>query len=84
MIDERQLQMNGDITIDRERARAVAAAHVDAAQLPGEVIDMELVVGPDLMDVTLPIEVPRVLMPALPGRDDSSRIVVSARGRLHR
>jgi Flp pilus assembly protein TadG len=84
MIDERELQHSGTLVLDADRATSVALAHVSVADLVGEVRDVSVLPGTTTLDVTLTVDVPHVLAPSLPGHDGSTRITVSARGRLHR
>lgn len=86
MLDERQLQLTGELRIDPERARSVAMAHVDRSRLPGSLVDARVVVSPagDLVEVTVEIAVQHVVLRAAPGHGDQQRLVVTARSRLHR
>jgi Flp pilus assembly protein TadG len=83
MIDERQLQVSGDLVIDPERAEQVVRAHVASVRLAGELVDVEVRPRATTVDVQLTVDAPHVVLPSFPGRDDSTRLVVIGRGRLH-
>lgn len=84
MIDERTLQVSGRIELDPARAERVARAHVAAADLAGDLVDVQVDAGPATVDVVLTVDAPHVILPALPGGERTSRLRVAARGRLHR
>lgn len=82
MIDERRVQMSGEVVVDAARAERVARAHVLAADFAGEIIDVTVHVSDTTVDVTLTVRVPRVFLPRGSGGDPE--MDVSARGRLRR
>lgn len=84
MIDERRLQLTGELEIDPARAERVVRAHLGSADLAGELSEVDITTDDTTVDVSAVVHAPHVVLPALPGRDDSTRLVVTARGRLHR
>lgn len=84
MLDERQLQLDGTLRLDVERATRTAAAHIRTAQLAGSLVDVEILVGETTVDVTLTVDVRHVVLPALADGDGHTRIQVRARGRMLR
>ena len=75
MIDQRQMQMTGELRIDPVAARRVADAHLATATLPGELVQLRTEVDPSggTVTVTATVVVRRILLPASvsSGRDDS-------------
>lgn len=84
MIDERQLQLSGDLVVDPRRASEVVHAHLEAVELPGELVGVTVDAVEDHVDVRLLVDVPHVFRSGLPGHDDTTLVDVRARGRLHR
>lgn len=83
MIDERALQVRGEIVVDGRRAERIARARVETAKLAGDYVDAFVVAADDSVEVTLVVDAPYVFLRGLPGHGDSTRITVVARGRLH-
>lgn len=84
MLDERQLQLDGTLRLDAERAVRTASAHVQAAKFAGSLVDLDVVVGETTVDVTLTLDVRHVVLPALADGDGTTRFEVHARGRMLR
>lgn len=84
MLDERELHTSGRLVVDRVRAERVARARVGAADLAATLREVRVSTGVTTVEVTLALDAPHVVLPSLPGTSDFTRLVVSARGRLHR
>src|SRR5688572_28468668 len=56
MIDERRLQIAGELVVDRRRAERVVRAHVASAQLAGEVVALEVSTTATAVDVQVTVE----------------------------
>jgi hypothetical protein len=86
MLDQRHLQLTGEVRIDAAAAQRVAAAHLASASLPGELVDLRTDVDPaaGTVTVTATVVVRRILLPASAstGRDESLHARVRARVRL--
>ncbi len=84
MIDERHLQMTGELRIDPERASRVAAAQMLAASLPGELVALQTQVDPggERLTVTATVIVERIFVPDTPASDGAPRLVVSSSARI--
>ncbi len=84
MLDGHHLQRTGELRIDEPAARRVALAHLDAAELPGDLDgtpSVELVDGGTAVRVGASVRVERVVSRLL-GTDD--RVEVEVTGRLRR
>lgn len=86
MLDEEQLQVDGQLRIDAHAARQVVDAHLDAARMPGTLTAARTSISDDGAAVTVELtaEVDHVLLAAIPGTDPSEAISVVARARLQR
>lgn len=83
MLDERELLSTGRVVVDPERARGVVRAHLDAASLPGELVDLRIATGPDVVEVVVTVEIRHVLLPAVRSGAGTETVTVHTRGRLH-
>ena len=83
MIDERELQVTGELVIDPDAAERVVRAHLSSVRLAGDLVDVRVRPTATTVDVQLTVDAPHVLLPSFPGREDSTRFVVVGRGRLH-
>ena len=85
MLDQRHLQLTGEVRIDADAARRVAAAHLAAASLPGELVDLRTDVDPvgGTVTVTATVVVRRIVLPAstTTGRDETLEVRSRARVR---
>lgn len=84
MLDGRQHQLDGSVRIDRERAQRYVLARIEAAHIPGRVVDADVRVTDTTVDALLRVETPHLFLRAVPGMSDrvlSSPIRV--RARLH-
>lgn len=84
MIDLRQVQVTGELRVDPEAARRVAAAHLDAATLPGELVGLRTDVDTAGLTVTVTatVVVRHVVLPVSASTNGEEPIVVSARARV--
>lgn len=76
-VDEQAIRASGVVRIDMDRARKVATASLEAADLPGTLVGqpvVELVRNGTRIQVTAAIEVPHVFGRAVPGVPDTERI----------
>lgn len=76
-VDEQAIRASGNVTIDMDRARKVATASLEAADLPGTLVGqpvVELVRNGTGVQVTAAIDVPHVFGRAVPGVPDTERI----------
>lgn len=84
MIDQRHLQLTGEVRIDAAAAQRVTAAHLATVSLPGELVELRTDVdrARGTVTVTATVVVRRILLPASvsSGRDES--LHVSARARV--
>ena len=83
MIDERRLQVTGDLVIDPAEAERVVRAHLSSVRLAGDLVGVEVRPSDTTVDVQLTVDAPHVFLASFPGRDDATRLVVVSRGRLH-
>lgn len=92
MLDERMLQRDGTVALDRAAAERVARAHLGvlreslrgeagSADAPRRVIRSEVAVGDHDVTVSATIEVDRVFLSAIPGLGDSFEVQVTTVGR---
>ncbi len=85
MIDQREMQLTGDLRIDAAAAQRVAAAHLATARLPGDLVELRTDVDPSGGTVTViaTVVVRRILLPASAstGRDETLDVRVRARVR---
>lgn len=83
MLDQRHLQVTGEVHVDADAARRVAAAHLGASDLPGELIALSTEVDPagGVVTVTATVDVDHVIIPAA-ASGGSERLVVSASARV--
>jgi hypothetical protein len=82
MLDGRAHQHDGSVRVDREAAVRIVKAHLDAADLPGRLRDLDVLVTDTTVDVTVRVESPHLFLRAVPGMDDvalSAPIRVRAR-----
>ncbi len=85
MLDQRHLQMTGEVRIDPSAAQRVAAAHLATVSLPGDLVELRTDVDPagGTVTVTATFVVRRILLPASAwsGRDESLQVRSRARVR---
>ncbi|UDY35790.1 hypothetical protein [Dermatobacter hominis] len=82
MLDGRAHQADGSVRVDRRAAERVVRARVDAADLAGQVRDLQIQVTDSTVDVTARVESPHLFLRAVPGMGDvalSAPIHVRAR-----
>lgn len=72
MIDGRTHQRDGSVRIDPVAAEQVVRARIGSADIPGQVVDLDVVVTDDTVDVTARVDSPRIFLRAVPGMDDRS------------
>ena len=87
MIDTNELQLTGELRIDRRAAERVALAHLQLADLPGQMVGTPVIdVDADAAVVTVQVDldVDHVMLRALPGHPDHQQIHVEASARLNR
>lgn len=78
-LDEEALRSSGDFQLDPGRATSLGAALVDASDLAGHVVDVQISV-PDLetVEVTLVVSVDYVFAKAIPGAADGTTVTATA------
>jgi len=85
MLDQRHLQMTGEVRIDPSAAQRVAAAHLATVSLTGDLVELRTDVDPagGTVTVTATFVVRRILLPASAwsGRDESLQVRSRARVR---
>ena len=86
MIDERHLQLSGELRIDEQRATTVAMARMGIADTPGRIDAVTVSFGPggDTVTVAVDAEVDHIVLRAAPGIGATEQLVVRAASRLHR
>lgn len=86
MLDERELQRSGEVAIDPIAARRVVDAHLAAASLPGELVEVATRIDGSgtVVQVTVVVDVDHVALPDSPPLGTAERLTVTARGRLQR
>ena len=85
MIDLDRVYADGIVVLDRDRAEATALASLNAARLPGSIVDTPVVsVDPAEGTVTVEVtlEVEHLFFTAVPAAGEPKRITVVAAGRL--
>ena len=84
MIDTRRVQATGELRVDPDAARRVAAAHLDAATLPGELVDLRTDVDASgqTVTVTATVTVRHIVLPASASMERDDTLVVRARARV--
>ena len=85
MLDQRHLQLTGEVRLDPAAAQRVAAAHLATVSLPGDMVELRTDVDPagGTVTVTATFVVRRILLPASAssGRDESLQVRARARVR---
>lgn len=72
MLDGPAHQRDGSIRIDTAAAERVVRARIVAADLPGRVVGLEVVVTDTTVDATARIESPHIFLRSVPGTSDTS------------
>ena len=70
MIDDRALQLEGEVAIDPEASRRVALAHINAAHLPAELIgDPQITIDSDrrVLTVEVKVQTDHIFLKSVPG-----------------
>lgn len=84
MIDQRSLQLRGEVGVDAESAGRLVRDRFDSTTLPGRLVALDVVVDGDRVEVSATVEVDHVFLRALPGHADSETVRVRTAGRLLR
>ncbi|MBS1838563.1 MAG: hypothetical protein JST64_12800 [Actinobacteria bacterium] len=82
MIDSRAHQIDGTVRIDTARAERYVVARIDAARLPGRVVEVRVAVTDTVVEATVRVQTPHIFLRAVPGmsgRALSSPIHIQAR-----
>lgn len=78
-LDEPRLRATGEFVLDPERAASLGARFVDASDLAGHVLDLDVdVLGPDTVRVSLTVRVDYVFAKAIPGAADGTEVTARA------
>lgn len=84
-IDEAEVYRSGRVSIDPGSAERVAAARIAAASLPGELaapVDVRVIDDAQVVEVTVRVDVPKVLSVPFRTRSKVETIEVTARARM--
>lgn len=84
MVDQRALQLLGEVRVDADAARRIVGDRFESTTLPGRLVDLGVAVVGDVVEVTATVEVDHVFLRALPGHAESEPVRVRTAGRLLR
>ena len=93
MVDQRRLQLDGTVRLDRDAARRVVHAHLgvladglgpraDGADRPRRLRSVEVEVDDRTVIIRVEAEVPHVVLSGVPGMHDHIRVHLVVTGRL--
>lgn len=78
-LDESRLRATGEFVLDPERAASLGARFVDASDLSGQVLALDVdVLSADTVRVTLTVRVDYVFAKAIPGAADGTEVTARA------
>jgi hypothetical protein len=82
MLDTRRIQLDGRLQVDCPSARRVIDARLRSADLPGPMLDLNVMCTDDRVDVRARVAVQHVFLAAVPGAPDIDDVPIAVRARV--